>query len=157
VRFMAGIPPGGKYFFAIGGQYNMNEFVGIYNNEYLNYSRDSWRIFTFHSLNLFKQTKLTVMGFMMLHGLQNFYELENFGQLNFGLSQTLFNKKLTVSISGRDILKTMKTKFSINQGDISTTGDRYSDNQRFGINIRYNFGMKKKEDRKGFMPNEGEE
>ena len=157
VRFMVGIPPGGKYFFALGGQYNKNEFDGIYNNEYLKYSRDGWRIFTFHSLNITKETKLTVMGFMMIHGFQNFYELQDFGQLNFGLSQTFFKKKLTVSLSGRDILKTMKTKFSINQGDISTTGDRYMDNQRFGISIRYNFGIKKKDDKKGFMPNEGEE
>ena len=151
-RTMAGIPPGGKYFFAIGAQYNLNEFNGIYENEPLNVRKGSWRLFTFHSLNLFKQTKLTVYGFMMINGFQNFYDLENFGSLNFGLTQTLFKKKLSITLSGRDVLRTMLTKFSINEGNINSTGNRYSDNQRFGINLRYNFGMKKKDEHKGFAP-----
>jgi hypothetical protein len=157
IRGMAGIPPGGKYFFAIGAQYNINEYTGIYENQYLNYKRGSWRFFTFHSINLFKQTKLTMFGFMLVNGLQNFYELKNFGQMNFGLTQTLFKKKLTVTINGRDVLKTMITKFSLDQGSILTTGDRYSDNQRFGINIRYNFGIRKKDEFKRLMPNDIEE
>ena len=150
LRAMAGIPPGGKYFFAIGAQYNINEFDGVYENQQLNISKGSWRIFTFHSLSIFKQTKLTVYGFMMINGFQNFYDLKNFGSLNFGLTQTLFKKKLSITISGRDILRTMVTKFSIDEGTIYSTGNRYSDNQRFGFNLRYNFGMKKKDEHKGF-------
>jgi hypothetical protein len=157
LRGMAGIPPGGKYFFAIGAQYNMKEFNGIYENQPLKISKGSWRLFTFHSLNLLKQTKLTVYGFMMISGFQNFYDIQNFGSLNFGLTQTLFKKKLTLTLNGRDILKTMITKFSLDQGSIFTTGDRYSDNQRFGFNIRYNFGVKKKDEHKGFVPTESEE
>jgi hypothetical protein len=156
-RTMVGIPPGGKYFFAIGAQYNMNEFSGVYENNPLQISKGSWRLFTFHSLNLLKQTKLTVYGFMMINGFQNFYELKNFGSLNFGLTQTLLKKKLSITFNGRDILKTMITKFSLNQGAIYSTGDRYSDNQRLGINIRYNFGVKKKEEHKSFVPAEGED
>jgi hypothetical protein len=45
----------------------------------------------------------------------------------------------------------METKFKLDQGGIETYGSRYSDNQRFGINIRYNYGVKAKEERKG-MP-----
>ena len=89
---------------------------------------------------------------MMINGFQNFYDLENFGSLNFGLTQTLFKKKLSITLSGRDVLRTMLTKFSINEGNINSTGNRYSDNQRFGINLRYNFGMKKKDEHKGFAP-----
>lgn len=151
-RTMVGIPPGGKYFFALGAQYNLNDFNGVYENQPLKISKGSWRLFTFHSLSLFKQTKLTVYGFTMINGFQNFYDLKNFGSLNFGLTQTLLKKKLTITLSGRDILRTMVTKFSLDQGYISTTGDRYSDNQRFGFNIRYNFGVKKKDERKGFVP-----
>jgi len=149
-RTMVGIPPGGKYFFAIGAQYNMNEFNGMYENQLLDISKGSWRLFTFHSLSLFKQTKLTVYGFMMVNGFQNFYDLQNFGALNFGLTQTLFKKRLSITLSGRDILRTMVTKFSLDEGSIFSTGNRYSDNQRFGFNVRYNFGMKKKDEHKGF-------
>ncbi|MFA5195546.1 MAG: outer membrane beta-barrel family protein, partial [Bacteroidales bacterium] len=156
-RLMVGIPPGKKYFFALGAQYNYNKYNGIYDNQQIDYSRDSWRLFTFHSLTLFKYTKITLSGFMMVHGQMNFYELKNFGQLNIGLSQSFLNGKLTLSLSARDVLKTVKTKFELNQGSIHIYGDRYTDSQRFGINIRYNFGIKKKEVRKGFMQFEEEE
>lgn len=156
-RGMAGIPPGKKYFFGAGAQYNLNEYDGVYQNMPLKYTRGSWRFFTFHSLQLFKNTKLTMFGFMMTNGNYNFYELNTFGSLNFGLNQTFLNKKLTITLNARDVLRTMVTQFELNQGDIRSSGSRYTDNQRFGINIRYNFGIRKKEDKKGSMGFEPEE
>ncbi len=155
-RGIAGIPPGKKYFFMLGAQYNINEYDGMYDNQPLKYTRGSWRFFTFHSLTLFKQTKITMNGFMMTNGNFGMYELGTFGALNFGINQTLFNKKMTISLSFRDVLKTMKTTFTMNQGTIYTTGDRYSDNQRIGINIRYNFGVRKKDEKKNMMNMEEE-
>ena len=153
-RFMFGIPPGKKYFFALGAQYNYSNYNGMYENQNFTFKRGSWRLFTFHSLNLFKQTKITLSGFMMINGQMNFYTMKNFGMLNLSLTQTLFKKKLSITLSARDLLKTMKTYFQFDQGPISITGDRYSDNQRFGINIRYTFGMKKKEEYKGMQEQE---
>lgn len=151
-RGVAAIPPGGKYFFVAGAQYNLNEYEGLYEGQPLSFTRGSWRFFTFHSLSLTKQTKLTMSGFMMLRGQQNFYELDTFGQLNFGLSQTFLDKKLNISLNARDVLRTMVTQFTLEQGNIITQGDRYSDNQRFGLNARYSFGIRKKEPRGGLMP-----
>ena len=153
-RFMFGIPPGKKYFFALGAQYNYSNYNGMYENQNFTFKRGSWRLFTFHSLNLFKQTKITLSGFMMINGQMNFYTMKNFGMLNLSLTQTLFKRKLSITLSARDLLKTMKTYFQFDQGPISITGDRYSDNQRFGINIRYTFGMKKKEEYKGMQEQE---
>ncbi len=155
-RLMVGIPPGKKYFFALGAQYNYSNYKGVYMNEDFTYRRGSWRLFTFHSLNLFKQTKITLSGFMMINGQMNFYELKNFGSLNMSLTQTLFHKHLSITLSARDLLHTMVTRFEMNQQGMMITGDRYTDNQRFGINIRYSFGMHNKEDKKGFGEPEGE-
>ncbi len=157
VRVMGGIPPGKKYFFALGGQYNLTEYKGSYDNEPFSFTRGSWRFFTYQSLNLFKETRITMFGFLMLKGQQGFYELGTFGQLNIGVTQTLFDKKLSITVNVKDILHTMVTEFTLNQGSISTTGDRYTDNQRFGINLRYNFGMKSKQERKDMMRFEPEE
>jgi iron complex outermembrane recepter protein len=151
-RAIAGIPPGKRYFFALGTQYNYLEYDGFYENEPLTFTNGSWRFFTFHSLRLFNQTRLTMNGFMMTNGQWNFYELKTFGQLNFGLSQTFLNKKLTVTLSARDVLRTMVTEFEFNQGGVYSYGDRYTDNMRFGINIRYNFGIKPKEENKNPLP-----
>jgi len=150
-RIVGALPPGGKYFFVAGAQYNLNDYEGFYEGEPLAFSRGSWRFFTFHSLSLTKTTKLTMNGFMMLNGQQNFYELETFGQLNFGLNQTFMDRKLSITLNATDVLRTMATQFTLNQGNISTEGSRYGDNQRFGVNVRYNFGVKKKEEQRGGM------
>lgn len=156
-RVMLGIPPGRKYFFAVGSQYNMNEYDGIYENEPLIYRRGSWRFFTFHSLTLFGNTRITMNGFLMHNGNYNFYELNTFGMLNFGVRQTLLNQKLTISLNARDVLGTMGTAFELNQGSISTSGDRYTDSRRFGINVRYNFGIRTKEEKMEMFQMEMEE
>ncbi len=148
-RAMAGIPPGGRYFFAIGCQYSKNTYNGLYENAPYTFSRDSWRFFTFHSLTLFKETKLTVSGFMMENGMWNFYELEDFGRLNIGMTRTFYNKQLSVSVYARDILGTDFNKFTFKLGSVNSTGERYTDQRRIGFSIRYNFGIKKKEEQKG--------
>ncbi|MBN2778283.1 MAG: outer membrane beta-barrel protein [Bacteroidales bacterium] len=144
-RGMVGIPPGGAYFFAIGTQYNLNEYDGYYQGEPLQYTRGSWRFFTFHMLRLFGNTKLTMSGFMMTKGQMGFLELETFGSLNFGLRQSFLDDRLQIAVNARDVLKTMLVNFSINQGSIYTYGDRYTDNQRFGFKITYKFGLAKKD------------
>lgn len=140
-RGIAGIPPGGRYFFGVGAQYNYNEYDGFYDGEPFSFNRGSWRFFTFHMLRLGPETRLTLSGFMMTRGQMNFYELNTFGMLNLGLNQTFLNKRLTVTLNARDLLRTMVTEFELNQGGIQTWGSRYADNQRFGVNIRYTFGM----------------
>jgi iron complex outermembrane recepter protein len=146
-RMAGAIPPGKKYFFVVGAQYNHNVYEGIYENQPLSFTRGSWRLFTFHSLNLGKQTRLTMSGFMMLKGQQNFYELNTIGMLNFGLSHSILDRKLTISLNARDVFRTMETQFSLNQGAMPASGIRYSDTQRIGVNIRYNFGIRNKPER----------
>lgn len=156
-KAMAGIPPGKTYFFAIGAQYNLTEYNGLYENQPLSFTRGSWRFFTFHSLTLSKNTKFMFSGFLMYKGLFNFYELNTFGQVNAGFSQSFMKKKLNVYINMRDIFRTMVTQFELNQGSQHSSGDRYTDNQRFGINIRYNFGLEKKDEKKKLNGFETEE
>lgn len=156
-RLTGAIPPGGKYFFVVGTQYNYNEYDGEYENQPFSYSNGSWRFFTFHSLNITPSTRLTMMGFMMYKGQQNFYDLKTFGQLNFGLNQSFLDRKLNISISARDVLRTMVTRFSLNQGSVNMHGDRYTDNQRFGINLRYNFGIRTRQERRNMFQFEMEE
>lgn len=151
-RITGAIPPGGRYFFVAGAQYNLNEYEGFYENQPLEFSRGSWRFFTFHSLRLARNTRLTMMGFMMTRGQMNFYELDTFGQLNFGLNQSFLDRKLNISLSARDVLRTMVTRFTLNQGSMQMQGDRYTDNRRIGINIRYNFGIPKRQERQEQMP-----
>jgi iron complex outermembrane recepter protein len=156
-RGIVGIPPGNKYFFALGAQYNHNDYNGLYDGQPWTYSKGSWRFFTFHSLTIFKNTKINLMGFYMTPSQWSFYEISSLGQLNMGITQTLMNKKLTITLNARDILNTMKTDFTYNQGTIRSSGTRIPDTRWIGLNFRYSFGLDKKTDKKEFPNFENQE
>ncbi|MGZ8536764.1 MAG: outer membrane beta-barrel protein [Flavisolibacter sp.] len=146
LRMMAAIPPGGKYFGVVWAQYNHNFYNGLYENQPLLFKRGSWTLFTYHSLKITKLTQFYMSGFVRFNGQQQFYELETFGELRASINQQFFKKKLNVSLSASDILRTNKNEFYLNQGSILASGMRRNDTHRFGINLRYNFGIKKKEE-----------
>jgi len=146
LRGLGAIPPGKKYFFVLGGQYNHNFYEGRYENEPLSFKKGSWTFFTYHTYKLTPITQLTLSGFVRLKGQLQFYELSPFGSLNFSVSQQFLKKKLVISMSIVDMFYTNNNEFSIDQGSVTATGFRKSDTRRFGINVRYNFGLRKKEE-----------
>ena len=145
-RGLGAIPPGKKYFFVLGGQYNYNMYDGLYENEPLRFRRGSWTFFTYHNLKLDKRSQITLNGFVRFKGQQQFYELGTFGSLNASINRRFLKDQLAVTLSINDIFATNKNDFSIRQGSVSATGFRQSDTRRVGINLRYNFGMRKKEE-----------
>jgi iron complex outermembrane recepter protein len=150
-RITGGIPPVNRFFGVVGAQYNITEYDGLYENEPVRFRRGSWRIFTFQSLRIGKNTKIMASGFMLLNGQMNLMELGNFGQLNLTINHNFLDNKLQVSVFGRDILRTMNTAFSLQQSNIDWAGERYADNQRIGATLRYQFGIRPKEERKKSM------
>jgi len=154
-RGIAAIPPGKKYFFVVGAQYNFNRYEGQYENAPLVFSRGSWSLFTFHNLKLTKTTQLSLQGFVRLKGQLQFYELSTFGAMNANLSQQLLKRKLTITLSANDILYTNQNDFTLSQGSVLANGRRYGDTRRFGLNLRYNFGIRRKEKEEGMMEQMG--
>ena len=145
-RALGAIPPGKKYFIVAGFQYNHNFYNGLYEGKSLLFKKGSWSIFSYQSLKLTPTTQLQLSGFARFKGQLQFYELSNFGALNFTATQHLMKRKLIVSASLTDIFDTNNNKFTIHQGSILASGFRKGDTRRFGINIRYNFGFRKKDD-----------
>jgi len=147
-RFLGGVPPGGKYFFYAGGQYNLSHYEGFYQNSPLSYKRGSWVFFMYHNYRPVPTFNITVNGFMRLRGLQNFYELKSFGALNLSLNKAVLKKKANIILSVNDIFHTNKGDFNISQSGINAFGSRVNDTRRIGLTLRYNFGIKPKEDKK---------
>jgi hypothetical protein len=145
LRLFGGIPPGKKYFFIIGAQYSNNSYTGLYEEQPLAFRRGSWRVFTYHTMKVTPMTGIWLQGFAMFNGQQQFSELSNFGALNFGLNQQLLNKKLTLSLSLNDALRTSNPSYRLEQGSIRTSVSNVFDTRRFGLSLRYNFGLLKKE------------
>jgi hypothetical protein len=148
MRGLGAIPPGKKYFLVIGAQYNHNFYQGLYENKPLSFKKGTWTFFTYQTLRLDKRSQLTVNGFIRLKGQQQFYELTSFGALNSSINRKFLKDKLVLTLSMNDIFATNKNNFTIQQGTVNASGYRQSDTRRIGINIRYNFGIKKKEETK---------
>lgn len=144
-RITVGIPPGGKYFFVLGTQYNRNEYDGIYEGKPLSFTRGSWTFFTYHSLKLGKYTQFSMNGFMRLAGQMQFYELSDFGSLNLNINHQFLDRKLIVSLNFNDVFFTNQYRYTLNQGNIHAVGSRVNDSRRVGLNMRYLFGIRKKE------------
>lgn len=145
-RALGAIPPGGKYFFVLGAQYNHNFYQGVYENKPLSFKRGSWSFFTYQTLKLGSRSMFSINGFIRLKGQQQFYELGGFGGLSANINRQFFKRKLTVTLSMNDIFFTNNNTFTIQQGTVSAFGYRQADTRRLGINLRYNFGIRKKED-----------
>ena len=149
-RVVGGIPPGKKYFFYMGAQYNHNQYDGVYQNQPLNYKRGSWLFFMYHEFKATKSLTLDVQGFMRTKALQNFYELDNFGGLYFSANKSILKRKANLILSVNDVLQTNHVSFKLKQGNVSTTGTRTNDTRKLGITFRYNFGLSKAKEKKEF-------
>ncbi|HMQ07546.1 MAG TPA: outer membrane beta-barrel protein [Saprospiraceae bacterium] len=151
-RLVLGLPPVNRYFGVLGAQYNHLNYNGMYSDAPINFQRGSWRMFTFHSFQITRSTKIMASGFFLLNGQMNLMELGDFGQLNLTLTRTMLNKNLHLSLFIRDALRSMNTPFRLQQSDILFEGERYADNQRVGVNLRYQFGIRPKEEQKKGNP-----
>jgi hypothetical protein len=146
LRGLGAIPPGGKYFIVVGAQYNHNFYRGLYENKPLSFKKGTWTFFMYQTLKLGKLSQVTVNGFLRLKGQQQFYELGSFGALNASVNRQFFKQKLVLTLSVNDAFYTHGFNFNIEQGTVKASGQRLNDSRRFGINLRYNFGIRKKEE-----------
>jgi hypothetical protein len=145
-RVLGAIPPGKRYFFVAGAQYNHNFYQGTYEGKPLSFKRGSWTAFSYQTFKITPLTQLTLNGFVRFKGQLQFYELTTFGSLNMSLSQQFFSKKLVATISANDLFFTNNNEFTLQQGTVNANGFRKGDTRRFGLNLRYNFGFRKREE-----------
>jgi hypothetical protein len=146
-RLVGAIPPGKKYFFVAGTQYNHNLYNGLYNKLPFNFQRGSWSVFTYHNYKVLPNFQLSMHGFMRMKGVYNFYEMTNFGSMNFNMTQFLLKKKMTITASVADLFYTNNSTAHLKQGDLEAISKRWTDSRRFGLNIRYSFGIRKKDEK----------
>ena len=146
-RLVGAIPPGKKYFFVVGTQYNHNLYNGLYNKLPFNFQRGSWSVFTYHNYKVLPNFQLSMHGFMRMKGVYNFYEMTNFGSMNFNMTQFFLKKKMTITASVADLFYTNNSTAHLKQGDLEAISKRWTDSRRFGLNIRYSFGIRKKDEK----------
>jgi iron complex outermembrane recepter protein len=139
-RLFGGLPPGHRYFMYAGVQCNYIQYSGYYQHQPLNYNRASYTFYTGHSLKATPTLNLFVNAWMLANGFRGFNELGTMGQINVSITKTMLDKRLSVVLSGNDILKTNRSAFYLHQANLFVNGTRVQDSRRFGITIRYAFG-----------------
>ncbi len=147
VRLVAGIPPGKKYFFYLGTQFNHVNFKGLYSNVPFTFKKSTFTFFTNHNYKATPTLNLSLNGFMRVNAVGNFFVLKPFGGLNLSANKSLLKKKMNIIFSVNDLFYTGKNRFAINVPNFIATGKRYNDNRRAGITVKYNFGGKPREER----------
>lgn len=143
-RVLGGIPPGRRYFFYAGAQYNRVHYTGSYQDRPFEYKRGSWLFFMYQNFKPVPSLNLSLQGFIRLKGLQNFYEIKTLGGLAFSANKEILKKKANIILSVNDILQTNRFDFRLEQASIKANGTRYNDTRRAGLTFRYNFGIKPK-------------
>jgi iron complex outermembrane recepter protein len=131
-----GLPAGGKYFMYAGVQYNHVHYFGEYQGLPLHYARGSWTFFTGHELKATPTLIFNLNAWMYVNGLRTFNELKTLGQLNMSVTKTVLNKKLSVILSGNDILRNFITVYPLQQGGVLTNGTWIQDSRRVGMSLR---------------------
>lgn len=150
-RGLGALPPGKRFFFVLGAQYNHNFYQGVYENSPLSFKRGTWTFFTYQTFKIDKRSVITLNGFMRLRGQQQFYELSGFGALNSSINRKFMKEKLVLTLSVNDMFYSNKNDFVLRQGSVDAKGTRFADTRRYGINLRYNFGIRKKEENRDFL------
>ena len=156
-RALGALPPGGKYFLVLGMQYNYTIYDGIYEGKPLLFKKGTWAFFTYQTLRLDKRSVFTLNGFYRPAGQLQLYELGPFGALNISVNRKFFSNKLTLTLSASDLFRTNRNEFTIRQGSVNASGMRLNDTRRVGFSIRYDFGIRKKEENTSPFNAEGAE
>lgn len=147
-RLFGATPEGHKFFMYAGVQYNYINYNGSYQGAPLQYKRGSWTLFAGQQFKVNSTLHFNLNAWMYINGFRAFNELKNMGQLNLSITQMALHKKLSIILSGSDVLLTNKAVFHIQQGNLVGNGSRIQDSRRVGITLRYNFGIKPKEEKK---------
>jgi hypothetical protein len=158
-RLFGATPQGKKFFMYAGVQYNYLNYDGYYQGSPLQYKRGSWSLFSGQEIRVSTTMHFNLNAWMYINGFRAFNELKNMGQLNLSATKMVLHKKLSIILSGSDVLLTNKAVFHIQQGTLLGNGSRIQDSRRVGITLRYNFGIKPKEEKKPNeeQPQEGKE
>ena len=99
-------------------------------------------MFTFHEVKLTKTFVCNTQAFFRSKALQSFYELKNFGGMVVSANKSILKRKANIIVSVNDVFRTNYNQFEFNRNGQQVEGERRNDTRRFGITVRYNFGIK---------------
>lgn len=116
-----------------------NYFDSVLNNNRLDSEQFSYFLQTQNSFDLPKGYKMELFG--AFFGPQNVgqFVIDDFFWFDFGVSKSIFDDKLNISLKGSDIFRSRKIKSEINFGSLASNVNQYNNNQSISLSLRFNF------------------
>ena len=124
---------------------NYSAKSGINNGKKVGHQYSLWLNTTF---KFWKTASLEIGGWMNTGGV--FAQGRGFpaGMLNVGLKKSFLKNKLSVTVSGKNLLNTMNFRWTVENDPLNTTGRWQVLNRTVFVTLSYTFGSSKKYERK---------
>jgi hypothetical protein len=124
------------------------DFQGLIDGSRVNSRGFSYSGYMSHIFLLPKNFKIELNGFYVGPWLSGgLYNFKPRGALNLALKKTMLKDKLTLTVSGYDVLFTNKSRFKVNFNNQDYYLVETYDTRRFNISVGYNFGSIKVQQR----------
>lgn len=107
--------------------------------DYLDNSQISFLVRSQHNLTLPKGFKVEVMGIYLGPQIWGQGTIDGFGWVDAGITKTIMQDKITLSVNGTDIFRTQVIKANVDFADIDTNFKQYRSNQGIRFTIKYTF------------------
>ena len=120
-------------------QVNYNKFKSLIGTDILDISQVSYLVRTQHNFNLPKGFKFELVGIYLSPQIWGQGEIRGFGWVDAGMTKSLMNDKLSLSINGGDLFRTYWIRAAIDFGSIDTQIRQYNNDQSVRFTLRYNF------------------
>ena len=120
-------------------QVNYNRFKSQIGEEFLDENQVSYMIRTQQNFSLPKGFKFEIMAMYLGPQLWGQGQIEGFGWVDAGLSKSIMEDKLSISVNATDLFRTQVIKAKVEFADIDTSFEQYRSNQGIRFTLRYRF------------------
>lgn len=133
--------------FEIASWWNTNNMAQLNHNKYKSYIGDalldvaqtSYMFRSQHNLLLPAGFKLELVGMFLGPQREGQMWINSFGWVDAGLTRSMMDDKMTITLNGTDLFRTQVIRGNINFDKINTNFSQYRSNQGISLTLRYNF------------------
>lgn len=120
-------------------QVNHNKYKSLIGEAMLDVAQTSYMFRSQHNILLPADFKLEVVGMFIGPQREGQMRINSFGWVDAGLTRSIMNDKMSITLNGTDIFRTMMVSGNIKFDNIDTSFSQYRSNQGIRLTLRYNF------------------
>lgn len=120
-------------------QLNHSKYKSLIGDAMLDVSQTSYMFRSQHNIMLPAGFKLEVVGMYLGPQREGQMRIKSFGWVDAGLTRSIMNDKMTITLNGTDIFRNRVIRGNINFDSINTSFRQYNASQGLRLTLKYNF------------------